>query len=155
MNKTILLSLFGSALLAGSAFSAEAKIAVVDIASVIKAHPKTKVNEELIQEEVSEFESVQKEMLEAIEKIRDEFKTLRDSGKNSALNEKAREEKNLLAEEKYIELRKFEQQARERVLQRQKELNDQQMRMQKRLVSAISGILKEYAKKKGYDKEAA
>jgi Skp family chaperone for outer membrane proteins len=149
-NRILVLSLVAlfSGLLA--AHGAEAKIAVVDMESLLKAHPDTKPAESMLQKQVDEFESEQKDMIADLDKMKKVFEAARKDANNKALSEEERDKKVTIAEAKLTDVREQEDKVRETASQRQKQLKDQGLRMRKRIVTKIRDVIKEYAGKKGY-----
>lgn len=138
--------------LAGSAaWSAEAKTAVVDMGRVLKAFNETKAAESLLEKQKDEYEAEQKEMMAEREKLKKEFEVARDNARSKAISEKERESKLDIAEEKLNALRECEMKIRETTSSRQKELADQGMRMQRRIVTKLRGIIGKVAAEKQID----
>lgn len=130
--------------------SAETKVGVVDMAALVKAHPDTKPADTLLEKQVEDFELEQKEMQTELEKRKKAFEDAREEAMNKALNQEARSAKEKIAEEKLSQLRDYDRKCRDTLGKRQKEINDQRLRMQKRIVNKIKDIITQYATKNGY-----
>ncbi len=139
------------ALLAGTSRAADSKVAVVDIERLIKLHPRTKEDRAVLEKYVSDYEAEREALLDTMKKLSSEFDDLRREAADSALSEKARDEKRELAKLKLDELKEMDQKIRETAATRQKELTSQEMRMRKRVVAGIKTVIGEIAAKKGFD----
>lgn len=137
-------------LLAWSAGAAEFKVAVMNLDAVLKESPDAKAAENLLQRQVEEYEADQKESMGELEKLKKEFDTVRKEAANKALSQEERERKADAADAKLSALRDKDRQMQELRSKRQKDLTEQSMRMRKRVVGKIRGMIKEYAEKKGY-----
>ncbi len=149
-NTALLVTVLSGLLAVPMAWCAEARIVVVDMARVMKAYEETKSAEALLEKQIEEFETEQKEMLVERDKVRKEFESARESAKDKALSEKERENKMDVAEQKLNVLRESEMKIRERMAQRQKEINDQKVRMQRRIVGKLREVIGKHAADKGY-----
>jgi Skp family chaperone for outer membrane proteins len=130
------------------AWAAETKIAVVDMSRVMKEYSETKSAEALLQKQIEEIEAEQKEMMGERDKLRKDFESARESAKDKALSDKERESKMDVAEMRLNALRDCEIKIRDTVNQRQKQIADQKMRMQRRIVSKLREIVSKYAANK-------
>jgi len=133
------------AMFVSNAWCAETKIAVVDMGRVMKVFNDTKSAESFLEKQVEEFEAEQKDMMADRDKLRKEFESARESARDKALSEKERESKMDIAEERLNALRDCEMKIRDKVAQRQKELTDQKIRLQKRIVGKLREIIAKYA----------
>ena len=134
----------------GTGWSAETKIAVVDMARLIRAHPETKSNSSMLEKQIEEFELERKEMLAERGKLVKALEEARKEARNRALSEKAREKELEFAEEKLAALRRYEQKIRETAGLRQKQIADQKVRMRRRIVAKLRKIVKGYAEEHGF-----
>ncbi|MFO7871179.1 MAG: OmpH family outer membrane protein [Kiritimatiellia bacterium] len=123
----------------------EIKFAVVDMSRVIEAHPDTGSGRRLLEEKKNEFELEQDQLVAELEKLKDEFDSLREAASNTALSAEVRNEKQGRAREKLMDLGQAEQKARRQVAQRQEQLSDLKTRMHKRVVEKIDAIVEKYA----------
>ena len=137
-----------SAVLAGDA--SELKVAVVDVARVMAAHPSTQAADELLQKQLREFEVEQKEMLKEGEALKDAYDTALQEASDRALSEAGRASKQKAAAKTRAELRAFEQQYVETIRERQKQLNDQENRMRRRIIDKVETLVQEAAEDGGY-----
>ncbi|OGV69889.1 MAG: hypothetical protein A2283_11420 [Lentisphaerae bacterium RIFOXYA12_FULL_48_11] len=149
-NTVLFVSVLAGLIAVSPAWCAEAKIVVVDMAKVMKAYSETKTAEALLEKQIEEFEAEQKDMLAERDKVRKEFEAARESARDKALSDKERESKMDVAEQKLNVLREAEMKIRDRMTQRQKEINDQKVRMQRRIVGKLREVIGKYAAEKGY-----
>lgn len=134
----------------GAGWCADLKIAAVDMARLVKAHPDTPPADALLEKQIEEFQAEQKDMEAEFEKIKKAFDDARKETTNKALSEAAREEKLQAAEEKLTAVRDYDRKIRETLGARQKQLSEQSLRMRKRIVEKIQAEVREYAAKKEY-----
>jgi len=130
--------------LAGAAQADDLKIAVVDMALVMKAYPETRSSRLILEQQLEEFESEQQDMLKERDSLEKVFRNARLQAENTALSDEAREKNRILAEEKLSELRERDRELRETATLRRKQLNDQQARMRRRIVKKLRKIIKGY-----------
>lgn len=151
VRNLVLVSVGVSVVLAVSqALCAESKIVVVDMGKVMKSFNETKSAEALLEKQIEEFEAEQKDMLAERDKVRKEFESARESARDKALSDKERETKMDVAEQKLNVLRESEMKIRDRMSMRQKEISDQKVRMQRRIVGKLKEIISKHASEKGY-----
>ena len=128
--------------------SAVADVGVVDMASLIKQHPRARADRAVLEQYVKDFEDEREEMMAALKKVGAEFEALRKEAEDVGLSEKALSSKRKLAKAKVDDIRQMERKLRETTAMRQKELTNQELRMRKRVVADISKIVEKLAKKK-------
>lgn len=126
------------------------KIAVVDMAKLVRSHPDTKSAESLLEKQMDEFEAEQKDAEDKFQKLKKEYEEARALAENKALTDAAREEKRATAEEKREAVRSYEAKASEALAVRRREIADQRVRIQKRIVGKVLAVVREYAAKNGY-----
>lgn len=143
-NSALLVLAFLCVALAGAAQADDLKIAVVDMALVMKAYPETRSSRLILEQQLEEFESEQQDMLKEREGLEKVFRNARLQAENTALSDEARQKNRILAEEKLSELREREREIRETATLRRKQLNDQQARMRRRIVKKLRKIIKGY-----------
>jgi len=137
-----------TAMFVSGAWCAETKIAAVDMGRVMKAFNDTKSAESFLEKQVEEFEAEQKDMIAERDKLRKDFESARESAKDKALSDKERESKMDIAEERLNALRDCELKIRDKVNQRQKEISDHKIRLQRRIVGKLREIIAKYAVEK-------
>jgi len=152
MKNTVTGILLTAVLLSGAAaHAADTRIAVVDMEIVMRAYPETESSQIILDQQIEEFESEQRQMLAEREDLEAEFREVRDKARNPALSEEAREKNRLIAEEKLEKLQAMERELRETASMRRKQLQDQQLRMRRRIVGKLRDIIGEHCKQAGID----
>ena len=126
------------------------KVAVVDMAKLVRAHPDTQSAESLLEKQMDEFEAEQKDAEAQYDKLRKEYEDAKALSENKALTDAARGDKRAEAEAKREALRSYEAKASEMLNMRRREINDQKVRIQKRIVSKVLEAVRAYAVKNGY-----
>jgi len=138
------------ALSAGTGWSAEVKIAVVDMARLVRSHADTAPADAMLEKQMNDFQDEQKEVEADYDKVKKAFDDARKEATDKALSEEAREEKMQVAEKKLIAVREFERKSRETLSARQKQITEDSLRLRKRIVGKIKEAIQDYAAKKGY-----
>jgi len=152
MKNTVTGILLTTVLLGGAAaHAADTRIAVVDMEIVMRAYPETESSQLILDQKIEEFESEQRQMLAEREEVENAFREVRDKARNPALSEEAREKNRLIAEEKLEKLQAMERELRETSSLRRKQLQDQQLRMRRRIVGKLRDIIGEYCRQEGID----
>jgi outer membrane protein len=136
-------------LMAVAALAAD-RIAVVDATRVVKEFKKTKLADAQMEDQVAEFTSEGDKMLAEYAKLKKEFETARAETQSKALSEKAINERKDLAEEKLLQMVEFEKKIRETAASRKRQLDEQRIRMHRRLVDEITEAIANLADKEGY-----
>ena len=150
--KKLALIVFGSLLLAGFASAEEAsRIAVVNMDTVFNKYYKTELADKQLKEQAEEFNSQRKEMLDRYEEIQQTFTSLRDESQNPAISEDVRTAKRDQLEERMIEIRELERKIRRFEETHQKQLQEQSLRMRKKIVSEMREEISTIANKGGYN----
>jgi len=141
------------AMAAGAAFAAnpgELKIGVVDMARVMDTFPETKAAEAQLEKQKAEFEKERKDMLEEYRKLREEYEAAVKDAENPAWSEAERKKKSAAAEGKLSAMDDKRQMVRETSDLRQKQLQDQTLRMRQRILEKLRHAVSEYAEMHGY-----
>jgi Skp family chaperone for outer membrane proteins len=130
------------------ATGADVKIGVVDMNRLIKAHPDTAAAQAAVRKMGTGFEAEQVAIVAPVNKLRDEFEAARTAAQNRALSEAARQREQTVAEEKLGALREAEQKARETLLRRQRELQEQTRDMENAIADKILVVVEAVAKER-------
>jgi Skp family chaperone for outer membrane proteins len=133
-----------------SGWSAESRIATVDMVRLVNAHPETEIADSMLGDQVEEYETEKQSLLAEREDLKREFEQARREAEDTALSEAARKAKLEAVEERFTRLRDFERKIRETAAQRQDELRSQRRRLSRRIVSKIRDAIKAFAAQKGY-----
>lgn len=139
-----------AAVLAGARLPARAELTVgiVDMARVFNEYPETRTADEAINKEVADYEVERKQMLEDFQKRRDEFDAARKDAANKAWSDEVRAGKEKALEPLYNALRDQEQKIRETATFREKQINEQRVRMRQRILAKLQDIVAGFAKGK-------
>ena len=135
--------------LAARGADAPPRIAVCDMERIMKSFAEFKSAEDLLQKQLDDFRLEQDELQGEGDKLRQEFEAARSESENKALSESARDKQLEAAKEKLSALREHEMKTRKVVATRERELSERGMRMRKRIVTKLRGVVKEYADKQG------
>jgi Skp family chaperone for outer membrane proteins len=138
------------ALSAGMGWAADVKIAVVDMARLVRSHPDTAPADAMLERQMKEFQDEQKDLEAEYETVKKAFDDARKEATNKALSEETREEKMREAEKKLIAVKEFERKSRDSLSARQKQISEDSLRLRKRIVGKIKNAVEDYAAKKGY-----
>jgi outer membrane protein len=156
MKKTIAYSLIAVAAafaLPASTFaqSVTIKIGTVDMKKVFESYYKTKDAEAKINEARNNAKKELEDRMEQAKKQLEEVKKLDEEIKNPALSEKSREEKAKVRGEKAAELQTMDREIREFQASREKQLQEQSVRMRGGIVEEINKVIEAKVKADNYD----
>ena len=133
----------------GNVEAGGAKIAVVDMARLIQAHPDTQKANDLLARQRDEYDAEKKDLLETFDAMREKFNATQEAAFDKALSEEGREQKRKEAEQQLRELEAFKRKIQDTFLQRQQELTDLQKRMGARITRKIRAVIETYSKENG------
>jgi Skp family chaperone for outer membrane proteins len=153
MLKTMLRGVFVVGWLVASVtcgWCGDMKIATVDAERLLKNYHKIGQAETHMKEQLQDFSKEEEKMLAERRRMKKDFETARAESGNRVLNEEARDKRMELAENKLLELMEYENRIRETGQSRQKQFADEQRRLLRQLVADIRVVVKDYAKKNGY-----
>ncbi len=146
--RVLMTSMMVLAVTVSAAFCEDLKIAVVNMDLLIKSHQRTKADTVILEKYIEDYQAERDEMAEALRALGTELEELGKEVADTALSDKAREEKRTLARAKLEEYQDLKLTLREVTTKRQKELTSQELLMRTRVVSEIKKIIKEIADKK-------
>lgn len=130
---------------------AQQKIAVVDLEKLIRLHPNTSADKELLAETLKDYTDQMEQVKALAVSTRKAFEEAARAASNPALSESARK----TAEEDALKKRdaaiEADRNATEKVRELQKNLTDQEIRMLKRTKEIIERAISAYAKGNGID----
>ena len=128
----------------------EKYIVFIDLDRCFNEFYKTKLADTQLKEQANEYNDERKEMVDRYQAMQDEFNLLKEASGNTALAESVRDEKRTDAEDKLVEMR--EQQARIRRFDdsRKRQIEEQGLRMRKRIVEEMRERVVQYARSQGY-----
>jgi Skp family chaperone for outer membrane proteins len=136
-------------LVIGAGAPAAERVAVVDAARVLKEYRKTKDVDTAMEQQVAEFNAEGERLMAERDKLKKEFEDARLEAQNKALSENTLNEKRDLAEQKLVQMLEFENKMRETAALRRKQLDEQKIRMHKRLVDEITEAIQQCAAREG------
>lgn len=149
MRRFLSVVLMVSLLIPAAMQAASLRVAVVDMAALIEAHPDSASADKLLDGQLEDFQLERDEMIRKGEALRAEYKEVRQAADNPALSEEARSAKEQTAAAKRDELRDFEREFIDTVRARQKQLAEQEARLRRRIVTKLQDVVGEYAKEQG------
>ncbi len=138
-------------MVATTATMAAGAIGVVDMEKLVKLHPRSVADREVLETYVEDFEVEREGRVKALKVLSEAFETLRASAEDVSLSEKAAQEKRQLAQVKFDEMRQAERELREIAAQRQKELTSQELRLRTRVIAEIKQVVEKVAAEKSLD----
>jgi len=135
-------------LLTGAAMAGAADVAVIDMDRVVKAHPKSEINNDILRDQLKELESEKEGMLETLQAKKDAFLEARREAADPALGDAVRAEKEKALADQFKALQELEQEMGQRLMGRQREMGDQKLRMHQMVEKAVRELVADVAAKK-------
>ena len=132
-------------LVVGTAMGAE--LGVVDMDRLVKAHPKSDVNREILRDQLHELENEKDAMLETLQGKKEAFLVARRAAIDPALSDTVRAEREAAAGEQLKALQALEKEMGQRLMGRQRKMGDQKLRMHKRVEDAVRAMVSDVAAK--------
>ncbi len=136
------------ALLASVTMAAAGDLAVVDMDQLVKAHPKSDVNREIIRDQFAELESERDAMLDTLETKKEAFLDARRAAADPAVSDVVRAAREADVAEQLKALQEMEKEMGQRLVERQREMNDQKLRMHRLVEEAVRKLVAEVATRK-------
>ena len=133
-----------------STFS-ESKIAFADLQEIFRGFYKTQLAQDQILQQAEEVKLERELMLDDVEVIRLEVEELREESRDERLSNEARTNKRLQLEDKLIEMQKLQKEVVEYEKLRSKQIDEQNNRMQNKLLDEIQNAIVEFAKENSYE----
>lgn len=133
-------------MVAGAAVGGE--LGVVDMDRLVKAHPKSDVNREILRDQLHELESEKDAMLETLQGKKEAFLVARRAAIDPALSDTVRAEREAAAGKQLKALQGLEKEMGQRLMGRQREMGDQKLRMHKLVEDAVRAMVSGVAAKK-------
>lgn len=140
---TLAMWLTGAAMMVGAA-----DVAVVDMDRLVKAHPKSDVNREILRDQFKELENEKAGMLETLQGKKEAFMDARRQASDPAIGDAVREERQAEAADMLKALQELEREMGQRLMERQREITDQKVRMYKVVEDAVRELVAEAATQK-------
>lgn len=126
------------------------KIAIVDMERIFQDYYKTKIQDANLKRQAEIFKDYADKLGDSLQKMQDEFKTLRDSSQNIALTEVERENRRLAAQDKYRQVTAKEAELRQYDREKRRQLRDDFEKMRIDIIDEIKRIIKERCALEGY-----
>lgn len=148
--KKLLFALIAAALPVLAASAADMKIAVIDMGKVFQEYSKTKINEAKLKKMAEVYKDYSMKLAETENKLKEEFKALRDASQNIALSQAERENRRLGAEDKYRQVAAKEQELRDYNREKQAQLRDEYEKMRDEILKEIKLAVSNKCTVEGY-----
>lgn len=148
-NPTATIALAALAATFTSIATAETKIGTLDIERIVDLHPDTARNKEVLRETLKDYEEEMDKLQEAAAAAGKAAKASIDESRNPALGEKARKRAEEEAEKNIEIARTAERDYAKKRAERQRDLNEQEVRMLRVTVRQIEDQVAKYAKANG------
>jgi outer membrane protein len=154
MKKVVLLPLLIAALGFGAASSASAqqmKLGTVDMKKVFESYYKTKDAEARINEARNAAKKELEDRIDTAKKLNEEVGKLNEDMQKAELSAQAKEQRSKSRDEKINELKTMEREIREFQQTREKQLQEQSVRMRGGIVDDINKVVADKVKSDQYD----
>ncbi len=154
MKRILTLALLTAALGFGAVSSASAqavKIGTVDMKKVFENYYKTKDAEARINEARTQAKKELEERMDTYKKSTEEVQKLNDEIQRPELSKESKEAKSKQRDEKIAELKTMEREVREFQATREKQLQEQSVRMRGGIVEEINKVVADRVKAQNYD----
>ncbi len=149
MNKFLLLCLL---FLAPISFaSADVKIAVIDLSKAFDSYYKTKDAQARIKQKEDSYQKDLQDMKVDYDNMVQEAQKLKDAAADPTLSPTARDEKQKALQEKLQDLQNMERKLQETSSERNRELQDEIVRLHKEIVDEIAKVVTDYSGPQGFD----
>ncbi|MFL2859341.1 MAG: OmpH family outer membrane protein [Pontiellaceae bacterium] len=130
---------------------ADQKIAFVDLKELFESFYKTELAQDQINQQISEVTFERDLRMEDIKIIQEEIEKLRLESRDNLLTEEAKKNKRLQLEDRLIEMQEAQIEMKEYESLRKKQIEEQNIRMQKGLINEIQSVIINYAEEKSFD----
>lgn len=126
------------------------RIMFVDMNKVFDEFYKTKLAQDNLKDQETEFKEELQKQLDEFKELQDKFKKAREESEDRVLNEDARNARRAEAEETLVELREMESKIRRFEESKRRQVADTMKRVRDNLVVEIKKSLADYAKNQGF-----
>lgn len=151
MKKYLILSLLTALLGSASASAQSMKIGTVDMKKVFESYYKTKDAEAKINEARNNAKKELEDRMDVAKKTLDEVKKVDEEIAKPELSRDAKEQKSKIRSEKAAELQNMDREIREFQQSREKQLQEQSVRMRAGIVDDINKVVAERVKAENFD----
>lgn len=153
--QTTIAALASLAIFSSLGFSANAQdklsVGIVDMKRIFQEYGKTKDAEKDINEQKAKAKQELEERTAKYKELLEQFSELSGQVKDDALSPELREQKRKEATDKGQQAKSLERQIQDFRLRREKQLQEQVVRMRKTILDEIQGLVEEESKAKNYD----
>ena len=151
MKKYVILTLLAAVLGSASASAQNIKVGTVDMKKIFESYYKTKEAEAKINEARNNAKKELEDRMDVAKKTLDEVKKLDEEISKPELSKEAKEQKAKSRSEKATELQNMDREIREFQQSREKQLQEQSVRMRAGIVDDINKIVAERVKAENFD----
>ena len=151
MKKHLILTLVAAVLSSAAASAQNIKVGTVDMKKVFESYYKTKEAEAKINESRNSAKKDLEERMDLAMKVLDEIKKIDEELQKPELSKESKEQKAKLRSEKAADLQGMDKEIREFQQQREKQLQEQSVRMRAGIVDDINKVVTERVKAESYD----
>ena len=151
MKKHIILTLVAAVLSSAAASAQNIKVGTVDMKKVFESYYKTKEAEAKINESRNGAKKDLEDRMDLAKKVLDEIKKIDEELQKPELSKESKDQKAKLRTEKATDLQGMDKEIREFQQQREKQLQEQSVRMRAGIVDDINKIVAERVKAENYD----
>ena len=151
MKKYVILTLLAAVLGSASASAQNIKIGTVDMKKIFESYYKTKEAEAKINEARNNAKKELEDRMDVAKKTLDEVKKLDEEISKPELSKDAKEQKAKSRSEKAAELQNMDREIREFQQSREKQLQEQSVRMRAGIVDDINKVVAERVKAENFD----
>jgi outer membrane protein len=130
-------------LLCCGAQAADFKMAIIDMEKVFQEYYKTKIGDANLKRQAEIFKDYSDKLADSLQKLQDEFKSLRDASQNIVLSDAERESRRLAAQDKYRQVTEKEAELRQYSRDKQRQLRDDFEKMRLEIIDEIKRVVKE------------
>ncbi len=145
------IAIAGLMLLTATASYAQLKVGTVDMTKIFASYHKTKDAEQRIGEAQATAKKEFEERMNSQKTVIEEINKLQEEVRNPALSADAKSQKERARDEKINEARNLEREIQEFRVTRERQLNEQAVRMRAGIVDEIRKVIDDIVKAKGYD----
>ena len=151
MKKHLILTLVAAVLSSAAASAQNIKVGTVDMKKVFESYYKTKEAEAKINESRNSAKKDLEDRMDGAKKVLDEVKKIDEELQKPELSKESKEQKAKLRSEKATDLQGMDKEIREFQQQREKQLQEQSVRMRAGIVDDINKVVSDRVKAESYD----
>lgn len=151
MKKHLILTLVAAVLSSAAASAQNIKVGTVDMKKVFESYYKTKEAEAKINESRNIAKKELEDQMDGAKKVLDEIKKIDEELLKPELSKESKEQKAKLRSEKATDLQGRDKEIREFQQQREKQLQEQSVRMRAGIVDDINKVVADRVKAESYD----